>query len=106
MRSIRITAFLVKSADMIPLKQRLESYAVPTSDLWSRNGMTPQCIFAIHPAPYGSSIVRADSKAWCVAESRRAATTNRRHGAQLRYLEGSGEVGSRLVSTGLPQRAG
>ncbi len=29
---------LVKSADMIPLKQRLETYAVPTSDLWSRNG--------------------------------------------------------------------
>jgi catechol 2,3-dioxygenase-like lactoylglutathione lyase family enzyme len=28
----------VKSADMIPLKQRLETYAVPTSDLWSRNG--------------------------------------------------------------------
>ncbi len=29
---------LVKSADMIPLKQRLETYAIPTSDLWSRNG--------------------------------------------------------------------
>ena len=29
---------LAKSADMIPLKQRLETYAIPTSDLWSRNG--------------------------------------------------------------------
>ena len=37
--------FLVKSADMIPLKQRLESYGVPTSDVWRRNGVTPQCIF-------------------------------------------------------------
>ena len=29
---------LVKAADLIPLKQHLENYAVPTSDLWSRNG--------------------------------------------------------------------
>ena len=30
---------LVKSADMIPLRERVESYGVPTSDVWSRNGI-------------------------------------------------------------------
>ena len=29
---------LVKAADLIPLRQRLENYAVPTSEVWSRNG--------------------------------------------------------------------
>jgi len=31
--------FFVKSADMIPLRERLESYGVPTSHVWSRNGI-------------------------------------------------------------------
>lgn len=30
--------FLVKSADLIPLRERVESYGVPTSEVWSRNG--------------------------------------------------------------------
>jgi catechol 2,3-dioxygenase-like lactoylglutathione lyase family enzyme len=30
--------FYVNSADLVPLKQRLHTYGIPTSDLWSRNG--------------------------------------------------------------------
>lgn len=30
--------FLVEPADLLPLKQRLETHGVPTSELWSRNG--------------------------------------------------------------------
>ncbi len=29
---------LVKPEDLIPLKERLESYAIPTHDIWTRNG--------------------------------------------------------------------
>ena len=37
--------FFVKSADMIPLRERLESYGVPTSDVWSRNGIDAAMYF-------------------------------------------------------------
>ena len=32
-------SFLVKPADLLPLKERLERYDVPTSEVWSRNGI-------------------------------------------------------------------
>jgi len=69
--------FLVKSADMIPLRERVESYAFQHPRCGAAMAPTPQCIFAIRPAPCGSCIVRADSKEPCVGESRRAATTCR-----------------------------
>jgi catechol 2,3-dioxygenase-like lactoylglutathione lyase family enzyme len=31
--------FLVRADDLAPLKQRLESYNIPTSDIWTRNGV-------------------------------------------------------------------
>src|SRR5678815_2157447 len=37
--------FFVKSEDLIPLKQRLENYRVPTSDVWSRNGIDAAMYF-------------------------------------------------------------
>ena len=32
-------AFFVEPEDMVPLKERLESYGVPTHDIWTRNGI-------------------------------------------------------------------
>jgi catechol 2,3-dioxygenase-like lactoylglutathione lyase family enzyme len=37
--------FLVKPEDLVPLKQRLESYGVPTHDVWTRNGVDAAMYF-------------------------------------------------------------
>lgn len=37
--------FFVKSEHLIPLKQRLENYGIPTSDVWSRNGIDAAMYF-------------------------------------------------------------
>jgi catechol 2,3-dioxygenase-like lactoylglutathione lyase family enzyme len=41
--------FFVRSHDLIPLKQRLESYGVPTSEIWTRNG-TDAAIYLRDPS--------------------------------------------------------
>lgn len=37
--------FFVQAEDLLPLRARLESYAVPTSDVWSRNGIDAAMYF-------------------------------------------------------------